>query len=143
MNAARWFGFSALLAWLGLSASVTVLVLAVQLDPDERGFGTHEQLGLAPCAALALTGKPCLSCGMTTAFAALMHGRVVDSFAANPAGMVLCLLTLWAPGWCAHALWLGLDPLRCLGWCSARWVLAAVAALTVLVWVQRSLLAGA
>lgn len=141
MNASRWFGFSALVAWVGLIGSLTVLVVAVRLDPDARGFGTHEQLGLAPCTSLALTGKPCLSCGMTTAFAALVHGEFVDSIAANPAGMVLCLLTALMPGWCAHALWFGLDPLRCLGWRSVRWTLAAVAALTVLVWVQRSFLA--
>jgi hypothetical protein len=139
VNAARWFSFSALLAWVGLALSVTVLVIATGLDPDERGFGTHEQLGLAPCAVLELTGKPCLSCGMTTSFAALMRGRVLDSVHANPAGCALCLLTLVAPFWCGHALWSGLDPLRFLARKSGRWLLVAVGGIAILTWVWRSL----
>ena len=138
VNAARWFGFSALLAWIGLALSVTVLVIAAGLDPDVRGFGTHEQLGLAPCAVLQLTGKPCLSCGMTTSFAALMHGRVLDSVQANPAGCALCLVTLLTPIWCAHALWAGLDPLRFLARKSGRWMCVGVAALAILTWAWRS-----
>ena len=51
---------------LGLAG---VLGTARLLEPDPRGFGTHTQLGLAPCAFARITGRPCPTCGMTTAFA--------------------------------------------------------------------------
>ena len=35
---------------------VGLLVLARKLEPDPRGFGTHTQLGLRPCAFLTADG---------------------------------------------------------------------------------------
>ena len=77
----------------GLIAVVllAVLGLARWLPPDERGFGTHERLGLPPCGLILTSGLPCPSCGMTTSFSLMMHGRPVDSFMAQPAGAVLSL----------------------------------------------------
>ena len=57
----RW-----MLAVLG-SLGLTLLVTARNLEPDPRGFGTHEQLGLTPCYFQELTGHVCLLCGGTTA----------------------------------------------------------------------------
>lgn len=74
-----------------------VLVMAAMLTPDPRGFGTHQQLGghaFAPCGALIVTGYPCPTCGMTTSFAHLMHGHLIASFVAQPAGMLLCIATM-------------------------------------------------
>lgn len=74
-----------------------VLTIAAMLTPDPRGFGTHQQLGgnaFAPCGALILTGYPCPTCGMTTAFAHLVRGHLVASFIAQPAGMLMCVLTM-------------------------------------------------
>jgi Protein of unknown function (DUF2752) len=74
------------LAALGL---VGVLGVARQLEPDPRGFGTHTQLGLAPCAFALVTGHPCPTCGMTTSFAWFARGRFDHSWRANPAGSLL------------------------------------------------------
>ena len=83
----RWPTRRALvLAALGL---VGVLGVARQLEPDPRGFGTHTQLGLAPCAFALVTGHPCPTCGMTTSFAWFARGRFDRSWRANPAGSLL------------------------------------------------------
>ena len=42
-----------------------------------------------PCPFKALTGLPCLTCGMTHAFVHLAHGEVVAAVAASPAGALL------------------------------------------------------
>ncbi|MGE3821953.1 MAG: DUF2752 domain-containing protein, partial [Isosphaeraceae bacterium] len=57
-------------AALVVFASVLVVAFAVAswLEPDPSGFGTHRQLGLPPCHFAWVTGKPCPTCGMTTAF---------------------------------------------------------------------------
>jgi hypothetical protein len=68
---------------------VGVLGVARWLKPDPRGYGTHVQLGLLPCAFAQLTGRPCPSCGMTTAFAWMMRGRFDRAWKANPAGSLL------------------------------------------------------
>ena len=73
-----------------LLAPCLVLVwLSFLLAPRDAAYGTHEQLGLPACSFLSRTGYPCPSCGMTTAFAAMAHGRVALAFEAQPFGMVL------------------------------------------------------
>jgi len=93
---------------LGLVAVATGLVLlfavAVWIDPygpdgRPRTMGTHQQLGLPECNFMRLTGYPCPSCGMTTSFALLMHGDVVNSLRANAAGTLLALTLLATIPW--------------------------------------------
>ena len=79
-----------------LVSSTAVLALAARLAPSERGYGTHQQLGLPPCSFPALTGFPCPSCGWTTAFAHVAHLQVVQAFRAQPFGALLCLSTALA-----------------------------------------------
>jgi hypothetical protein len=55
---------------------------------------THRQLGLPPCTFKFATGLPCPSCGMTTSFALLIRGDVLNSLRANAAGTLLAVLTL-------------------------------------------------
>ena len=82
-----------ILAVLLAGGSLGVLVVAARLQPDPRGFGTHEALGLQPCGFLLRTGIPCAGCGMTTSFADAVRGHFVASFMAQPFGLVLCLVT--------------------------------------------------
>ncbi|MBU0719563.1 MAG: DUF2752 domain-containing protein [Planctomycetes bacterium] len=79
-----------------LAGSLAVLALSAYLQPDARGLGTHEQLHLAPCTLVMLTGYPCPTCGMTTAFAHTVRGQLVAAFWANPAGLIFAIGTIAA-----------------------------------------------
>ena len=73
---------------------LALLAVAGWLDPDPSGMGSHQQLGLAPCSLVMLTGYPCPTCGMTTAFAHTVRGQLVSAFRAQPAGLALALATM-------------------------------------------------
>ena len=73
---------------------VAILSLAAWLSPDDRGYGTHEGLGFGKCGMLVTTGLPCPTCGMTTAFAFAVRGRLIRAFLAQPAGLALALATM-------------------------------------------------
>lgn len=77
-----------LAAFLGIGL-LAMLSLASQLRPDPRGRGTHEQLGLPKCSFLALTGKRCPACGMTTSWAYATHGQIPSALATHAAGTLL------------------------------------------------------
>jgi len=74
---------SAIATALGILA---VLILAAILTPDERGVGTHQQLGLPPCMTETVLGIPCPFCGMTTSFSHMAHGQVSQAITVQPAG---------------------------------------------------------
>jgi hypothetical protein len=96
--------------------------MARWLRPDLRGLGTHEQLfGLQPCGFVLTTGLPCPTCGMTTAFALMMHGHPLAAFLTQPAGAVFCLatvallvyaLSVAASGWLLPLNWAWIGPIR-------------------------------
>jgi hypothetical protein len=73
----------------GLIVAVWVWAISLSLRPDSRGYGTHVQLGLAPCPKLVQTGWPCLTCGMTTAFAYAARGRLWRALDCQPFGALL------------------------------------------------------
>jgi hypothetical protein len=78
--------------------------LAVYLDPynpdgTPRSRETHRQLGFPRCTFYDLTGVPCPSCGMTTSFALLVRGDVVNSLRANSVGTLLALVCLGLIPW--------------------------------------------
>jgi len=83
-----------LYAALVLLACGAVLAVAAWLKPDPRGYGSHQQLGFGKCGMLITTGLPCPTCGMTTAFAYAVRGRIVSAFLAQPAGLVFALATV-------------------------------------------------
>lgn len=93
---------SRLTRWVLATAAVgLVLVLATAgwLEPDPSGFGTHAQLGLGPCGFLTLTGQRCPTCGMTTAFAWMVRGRIDRAIEANPSGALLAPVCMVLVPW--------------------------------------------
>ena len=92
------------LALAGL-IGLTLLLLAVWLQPNPHGFGTHQQLGLPPCTIQYWFGLPCPSCGGTTAFAHFVRGEWESAFRANAASCLfagLCAVGVpwsWASAW--------------------------------------------
>jgi hypothetical protein len=72
-----------------------IVGLLLTLNPDPRGIGTHEQLGMAPCGwAQGPEGIPCPTCGVTTAACQLVHLHPVDAVLTQPFGVALALTGL-------------------------------------------------
>ncbi len=81
------------------AAALAVLITAALIHPDPTGTGTHRQLGMPECGWLVITGYPCPTCGMTTAFSAAAHAAPFTSIKAQPFGAALALATaafFWA-----------------------------------------------
>ena len=83
-----------------LGAVALLVVLGVLIDPDPRGFGTHERLGLPSCKPMDWWNVPCPGCGVTTSVALAAHGRIWASIRNQPFGFVVAvglpLFALWA-----------------------------------------------
>lgn len=86
-----------LLYGLGFAGFLAVVLLAGALRPDPSGLGTHTELHLPPCGFYLVFHKPCPSCGMTTSFALIMHGRFLEALHSQPAGVAVFAagLALW------------------------------------------------
>lgn len=112
------------------AAVLLLLLLAASLRPNPRGFGTHEQLGLAPCTFQTLFGLRCPSCGMTTAWAHVARGRFAQAVRCSFTGTVLAWTALCVAPWALSSglrgWWVGVEPndLVVLGICFAVCVLA-------------------
>ncbi len=79
-------------------ACLALLIIASRLHASPNGHGTHMQMGLPPCGWVQAWGKPCMTCGMTTAFTAAAHASPLAAFKAQPMGAVLALgaaITVW------------------------------------------------
>lgn len=125
-----------LLAAIGLAGGV-LLATAWRLSPDARGYGTHEQLGLAACGFTRLTGWPCPTCGMTTAWAHVLDGQLRAALVANAGGVMLCLVAVAATPWAIASAVVG----RCL-WMKPTtrlvlWIGTAWLAITLFDWARR------
>ncbi len=70
-----------------------VLVTAALLKPSAAGHGTHTQLGLPDCLWAQTFGKPCGTCGMTTAFSHAANAEFGAAFATQPFGAGLAIVT--------------------------------------------------
>jgi Protein of unknown function (DUF2752) len=96
---------------LGVAVGLAgVFAVAFRLDPyrpdgSPRRLETHRQLGLPPCTFRVVTGVPCPSCGMTTSFALLMRGDLVNSLRANSVGTLLALFWLALIPWGLLSAW--------------------------------------
>jgi hypothetical protein len=89
---------------LGLAAAGGALLALARLLPLDS-----PPLSLFSCPLRAATGWPCLTCGCTHAFAAIVRLDVAAALRANPLGAVLALCCA------AHLVW---TALRCAG---LRW----------------------
>ena len=108
--------------------------LALALQPSPEGLGTHQQLGFGPCMFYQLTGRPCPGCGMTTAFAHMAHGHIVQALLVQPFGALLfVLVVLSGVGLTASAMnGRSLTPLSY--WPSVPFVLYGLIALWLAAW---------
>jgi len=79
---------------LGFSIAglLSMLGFAFFLDPDGRGYGTHEQLGLKPCFPQEYWNFPCPGCGVTTSVTHAAHLQFVDAFLTQPFGLLLAIV---------------------------------------------------
>jgi len=87
-----------------VAGTLAVFGIAARLNPYEddgtpRTMGTHVQTGLPPCTFKVMTGVPCPSCGLTTSFALLVRGDIVNSLRANAVGTALALFWLALIPW--------------------------------------------
>ncbi len=125
-----------LLAAIGL-AMCGALATARTLTPDERCYGTHEQLGWAKCWFRAWTGRPCPTCGMTTAWAHAVRFQMREAIAANAAGAIACGLAVAAAPWllasAAAGRWLAVEPTPRV----VLWIGTAGLALVLVDWARR------
>jgi len=119
---------------LGLIAG---FVLAASLEPDSRGFGTHQRLGLPPCSFQILFGLKCPSCGSTTSFAHFVRGQWFASMRSNPGAFVLALMSACMVPWSAYSVWIGRtwrldDPATAF-----VWLLSGVVIISLVQWLCR------
>jgi hypothetical protein len=119
---------------LGLIAG---FVLAASLEPDPRGYGTHQRLGLPPCSFQILFGLKCPSCGGTTSFAHFIRGEWFASIQSNPGAFILALLSASMVPWGAYSVWIGRtwrldDPATVF-----VWLLSVVVTISVVQWICR------
>ena len=123
-------------AAMGLLA---LLAVAAWLEPDPAGLGTHRQLGLPPCTFRAVVGRPCPTCGMTTSWAHLIRGELLEALQVNVAGTLLGLAALVAAPWMAllaiRGRWIGRPP----GSTALAYAVVALFAVMLVDWVYRLL----
>lgn len=117
---------------------VAGFALAVSLEPDPRGFGTHQRLGLPPCTFQSMFHLACPSCGMTTSFANFVRGDLVAAAKANSAGLLLAVICAVQIPWCwvstvRGRLWKVPQPDVAL-----LWLLGIVCSASVLQWLIRT-----
>lgn len=129
-----------LLAAMAATALLVPLVIACLLEPDARGHGTHQQLGFPPCTLVALCGIRCPTCGMTTSWAALARGRLIEGLAANVGGVLLAIGAIGSVIGLSSIALLGRWPKWFPDTNGFAWGGIVIAAVTMVDWVIRILL---
>ncbi|MEZ5964425.1 MAG: DUF2752 domain-containing protein [Planctomycetota bacterium] len=129
-----WWLDRALAATVVLSAALVVAAL-LAVEPDARGYGTHEQLGLRPCGWPEHYGMPCPTCGVTTAACYLVHLHPWQALVTQPFGAALAAVGIVLA--CVAALDLVRGrafAVRAYRFRMATWVVAGTALLLVSWW---------
>jgi len=116
------------------AAALTLLIVARGLVPDPSGIGTHTQLGLPACAWYSETGRPCITCGVTTAFVLVAHGQFVAGLTTQPFGAALALAAGTMVPLAGYAAWYGVSLAEWLAPLRRPVVLVAIVALVLLSW---------
>ncbi len=122
---------------IGLSILV-LLIVAARLEPNPRGLGTHQQLGLPPCTMRVVLEIRCPACGMTTSWAHFVRGQWLSSASVNLGGFLLALYGLGLLLGCARVCWTGSLPKE-TGQQWATLGLLAIAMVTMVDWAGRLL----
>lgn len=118
------------------SVLLGLLLLARYLNPSPEGMGTHQQLGLPPCTFVGMFGVRCPTCGMTTSWAHFTRLQFASSWQANPGGLCLAIVALFAG---VHAIIAAIRA-RYRSPLNAKWTVAitlAITALTLFDWASR------
>lgn len=90
-------------AALGATFIVLLFVVAKIIVPSDKGYGSHQSLGLPACASVALLGMRCPTCGMSTAWPDFVRGRWVSAVHANVTGLALAITAVPVWAWLALA----------------------------------------
>lgn len=94
-------------------------------------MGTHRQLHLPRCGFVSMTGFPCPSCGMTTAFAYTVRGQWGSAVHAQLVGFLLAVGVFLTGLLSGYTLlsgrrlslnWYRIEPTRLLWWGSLLFV---------------------
>ncbi len=91
-------------------------------------------MGLPPCSFQQVFGRPCPSCGMTTAWSHFVRGQFLKSFDANLGGAFLALAALIASPWMLITAWRGEYATRPPPDVYVALVALAISAVTLLQW---------
>ncbi len=127
--------------WALLGGALLVLaglwLVRFSTQPDPRGLGTHEQLGMPPCNLLEYTGVPCPGCGVTTSLSLAYHGSIGEAFLTQPFGLFLAFaLPLFAVGAIVACL-RGYDLRGELGRARTRWSAIGMVILLLSAWIYK------
>jgi hypothetical protein len=91
-------------------------------------------LGLPPCTFRVVFGQRCPVCGMTTSWARLVRGELIEALRANLGGTLLGLLDMLAAPWlllsAARGRWLGWTPNST----AAAWIATSIMLVTLIDW---------
>jgi hypothetical protein len=94
---------------VALGGVAALVVLGVFVDPDPRGFGTHERLGLPACKPMEWWGVPCPGCGVTTSLALVAHGHPWSSIVNQPFGFAFAFVLVAFAAWALVQAFRGRD----------------------------------
>lgn len=125
---------------LGLALAVLCaipLAIGAGLTPSPLGHGTHEALGLPKCGFLMAFGRPCVTCGMTTAVTQAVHGDLLSAFRTQPAGALVAIVLASGVWFGLHALATGISLKPGLDALARPWALWTAVAVALAAWAYK------
>ena len=117
-----------------LSISVLIIVVGIYLEPDARGYGTHQSIGLPACPVPQLTGCPCPTCGFTTSLAQMTRGHFVAAFRSHVLGALVFLGAVSFLFWIFTASLFRTSPFAAYRLLKSKWFWCVVIFLFYLSW---------